>query len=162
GSSGRMKARVGIANRHAEIIAALFNAQAFWSIGVGLNLIADGPACVAPLEGRHSIPMNASVGISRVRIQRLPNHEDDFGVRHGAGRGSWKADVRGQREIAGCLFPNVVKVVVSGPDVCASSRDIQSPVAWIELSRANPGRRRSADLRLRCKRTEIASATGRY
>ena len=103
-AASRLQINVGSTQRHRTGVTSFLNSQAMRHVGIGLILIADFAFASPPLQRGHAIAVQTSIGVSRIAIERLPNHEHDFAMSHRALHRLRKLNGGGQRDIAGGFF----------------------------------------------------------
>ena len=68
----------GVTHPQIKAIAALFEAQPPWRRHIGLDLLCCRSLLIAKLERRQSVSMQRNVGVGRIRVQTLPDHQHGF------------------------------------------------------------------------------------
>ena len=100
-------------------VAAFFKAQALGRADVESDVLR-GVALVAPvLQRRFAVSVNCRVRIERVRIERLPEHEQRLAMRARSRTGLSQLHVGRQRHVAGNFLPDEMECVDVDPEICA-------------------------------------------
>jgi hypothetical protein len=108
------------------------------------------PVCSA-IEARHAVAVNHDVGIGRIVVKRLADHNAGLAV---LGSLTKEAYGRRYREIAGHLPPDVLELILFGPDVSPGPRDFVLASRCVKLRSSFEGG--VADVAGMGKATEIS------
>jgi hypothetical protein len=92
-------------NEKRDDFAALFYAEARCGGGIQLYVLRDATFDMPELKCSHARPMERGISIRGVRSEVLAKHENGFPMGRCIGYFDRKINVRGQRHVAGNLFP---------------------------------------------------------
>ena len=102
-------------------ISALHDAQATGRREVGLDLAGDRALGIAELQRGEAFAMQGYIGVGRIGVEALANHEQGFAMRIAAL--FRKGNVGGQCDVAGGLLPCELEGVGRGPQVFTTAGD---------------------------------------
>jgi hypothetical protein len=111
---------------------------------VGLDFVSARIFRFTILQGSQAVAVHSGIGVRRIFIEALPNHQDRFSMRV-ATIGGRNLNCRGERDVAGHFFPYKMKGIVGEPHVGAAAgngvRAISVRGAACLRGRANVSRR---------------------
>jgi hypothetical protein len=119
--TGRRHVAFGIRNGYIDVVAALFYAHAMRTVAIGFYLVGVRASGIAVLQGGEAVAVTGDIGVDRVRIERLTNHQHGFAVR--IALVADEIDIGTQGQVAGHFSPNVVEVIDAEPEVGATAGD---------------------------------------